>query len=345
MKGNYFNVEVISKIAVRSGKLFLTHKKKLNAIFNVILVSLFIFSIWHFRTVLLTSIHLAMNIGWYLFFLPLLFLFWNCSATLAWLKILKNVTQFDNVNFWKLYLIRIQSQALNLVLPLFGMGGEVLRTLRTSDEYGMKKSVVCVTSDKITDIFSEGVLALIGAVFASSFLPGHDIIFSVSLFLTIISFIILLYLEKIIPILTNVWLKRFGKELNEVVNNNPKFASALRVAFFHHLNEHILMGIEIYCISFLLGIRLGITEILLVNTVSTLFNLAFIFIPGRLGAYECSVAFAFNLLSLQPEAGVSVALLRRARQLIVCGVGILLVSLHRKKNRYHSEVYDPIMMA
>jgi uncharacterized membrane protein YbhN (UPF0104 family) len=69
---------------------------------------------------------------------------------------------------------------------------------------------------------------------------------------------------------------------------------------------------------------------------------AFLFpLPGGLGALESSQVFALGLLGIPAALALSIALLMRARDLFIGGIGLILVSVGvsawKKKTYYHPE--------
>ena len=309
------------------------HVPKIKQIFQVLLVCLTVVFVWRFRQPLMTALKTSVSVGWPILFLPTLFLVWNAFATRGWLRLIQATSQGSKPSFWNLYVIRVQSQSLNLIVPLFGLGGEALRSAKISGEHGLKNSIICVASDKFVDILAEAALALTGAVAAVKFLPHPTL----TLFLSVGSMAAIVagfaYWQSLWTGVVKLWPIRHGKDVIMALSQNRELSRASRKAFLNHLIEHCLMAGEILLVSRLIGINMGIREILIVNGVSSVFNLLFVFIPGRIGAYECSLAFAFHLLSIPPTAGISVALIRRARQVLVCAAGILLMVAQRDKPR------------
>jgi hypothetical protein len=335
------NIEMLNKIDIFLTKYW-PFIKKIARFSCIILIVIFI---WCFRDSILYSIKKSCTIGWFFFLLPLLFLIWNAIATKAWSKLLLSTSNKNSGNFWNLFLIRIQGQALNTILPLFGMGGEVLRSTKTIGELGLKNSITCVAIDKLVDIFAETSLAVVGLIFLSSLLPYSSITLPVSVVLLLSILSIVVFWESIWPRLIKKCSFRSCKDLVATVGSNKQLCSSARIALVYHFLEHVLMGGEIMLISCLLGVNLDLRQILIINSVSSLFNLLFIFIPGRIGAYECSLAFAFNLLSFPSTTGVSVALIRRGRQFLVCLAGVFLTIVHKKKNTADSSFKGSISIA
>ncbi len=337
-KSNLFVRRTINRCRIKASLWFTKHAALLKAVCQIMLITAVIIAGWKYHGQLLEALKLSLKIGWFVFIIPALFLIWNLFATCAWLRIIQATSNGKKTNFWNLYLIRIQGQALNLVVPLCGLGGEALRMVKISTETGMRSGVTSVAADKTVDILAEAVLALVGGIAAARFFPYPATSFILSLVGIGLLAGLFAFWKKIGRIALKVLPFGKGRTIFYSFSNDKRIRHGIQKAFLHHFVEHILMAGEIVLIAHLLGTNLGIQEILLVNTISSLFNLMFVFIPGRLGAYECSTAWAFRLLSLQPAAGVSVALIRRARQLLVCCAGIIVMALQKGTTRHMHSV-------
>lgn len=306
------------------------------ASYTVLLLGLTI-SIWQFRVPLLNAFFLSLTIGWKIFLLPVIFLIWNFIASFGWLRIIRASSVDSELSLWRLSSIRIQGQALNQVLPMSGIGGETLRSAKIAGSQGIKSSVTTVAIDKMVDVFAELILAVFGLI---AFVK-KDMFATSPIALAFVCLIFIIALFFLWPSVWSATLRKwpFGiaKDVFSALAGDVKIRNASREAFVLHCVEHALMVVEIYLVSHLLGYSLGLFELLVINAVSSLFSLLFILIPGRIGAFEYSMAFAFNLLALPPSAGVSIALIRRARQVFVCGAGILLIAVPNKKETLNTK--------
>jgi len=301
-----------------------------HAAYVVLLLGLTI-SVWQFHDPLLSAFFLSLTIGWKIFLIPVVFLVWNFIATYGWRLIICASPGDSELSLWRLNSIRIQGQALNQVLPMSGIGGEVMRSVKTAGPQGIKSSGTTVAIDKTMDIFAEFVLAVFGLIaFVKKDMFSSSPIALLSVCLVLIAVLFFLW-PGVWSATLRKWPFGVAKDVFTALASDVKIRNASREAFVLHCVEHALMVVEIYLVSRLLGYSLGLFELLIVNTVSSLFSLLFILIPGRIGAFEYSMAFAFNLLALPPSAGVSIALIRRARQLFVCGAGIILIAVPNKK--------------
>ena len=81
------------------------------------------------------------------------------------------------------------------------------------------------------------------------------------------------------------------------------------------------MVTEFWLIVNILGLGLGLLQVVIAMTAS---RVAFLFpLPGGLGALEASQVIVMNAMGIDPAIGLSIALLIRARDILVAGAGIL----------------------
>jgi uncharacterized membrane protein YbhN (UPF0104 family) len=108
--------------------------------------------------------------------------------------------------------------------------------------------------------------------------------------------------------------------------------AATQAALLWHLLERLLMVGEIWLVSALLGADLGLRGAFIAKGIASAAGAMLFFVPGQAGAYDGGLAYGFSLLGLPAELGLTVALVRRARQLLVgvAGSGLLLLERGRR---------------
>jgi uncharacterized membrane protein YbhN (UPF0104 family) len=103
---------------------------------------------------------------------------------------------------------------------------------------------------------------------------------------------------------------------------------SLLSAIFVSVLAALGMVVEFFCISLFLGIHLSFWQTIAAWTAGWL---AFLVpLPGGLGALEASQVFALGAFGISAVSAIGVTLLIRARDLLIGGLGLLLVS-HRVK--------------
>jgi uncharacterized membrane protein YbhN (UPF0104 family) len=89
------------------------------------------------------------------------------------------------------------------------------------------------------------------------------------------------------------------------------------------------MVVEFFCITLFLGIHLSFWQTIAAWTAGWL---AFLVpLPGGLGALEASQVFALGAFGISAVSAIGVTLLIRARDLLIGGLGLLLVGHRAKK--------------
>ena len=80
---------------------------------------------------------------------------------------------------------------------------------------------------------------------------------------------------------------------------------------------------EVWVVLSALGVAAAPVLVLAIEGASRLMKIMTFYIPGRLGADEAGGAGSFLLLGLNPAAGLTLALARRAQALVWVGMGFL----------------------
>jgi hypothetical protein len=106
-----------------------------------------------------------------------------------------------------------------------------------------------------------------------------------------------------------------------VLHDNPRrLASVLAV----ELASHGLLAWEVALVLHALHLRAGLTPVFIIEGAVKCVNTTFFFVPGQIGVSEGSYAMLLPLVGFPAAAGVTLALVRRARALVVGGIGFLL---------------------
>ena len=118
---------------------------------------------------------------------------------------------------------------------------------------------------------------------------------------------------------------RLGTALESLAESPGRLRSSAVKALAWHLIERLLMAAELWVIARGIGITMSLSQVLFTAAVMTAFSLLLFFIPGQVGANEGGLSLAFAAVGLPPTAGLSVSLVRRARQLVSMCAGFLLL--------------------
>jgi uncharacterized membrane protein YbhN (UPF0104 family) len=114
-------------------------------------------------------------------------------------------------------------------------------------------------------------------------------------------------------------------------------SSALKKAFGRtvllRFIERLIATGETYVVFRAVGASISIVDAAFVSAVLVIVSLTVFFVPGQLGASEAAVAASSAFIGLPVSVGLSAALLRRARQLLVCVVGLLFLLVRRHSSQ------------
>lgn len=309
-----------------------SHSRQVTVLSLLCLILVITLAVLLFYIQLSEAFQLILKTGWIVFLLPTLFLIWNLAASFGWQRIICATSEKIKLGLFELTSIRIQGQAINTVLPLSGIGGEVLRSAKLVRQIGLSNSVFTVSLDKGIDFLAEIVLGLLGiAAFTRTYTSNK-------LYLTLIIISVMIFL--FVPIFWNkLWRNSYkhwpfskNRQFLAIYAQNKQLIKASRQAYFCHIGERLLIMAEIYVASAILDTTLDLHALLVLNSISSIVNILFLFIPGRIGSFECSLVFGFKLLNLPETTGLSVAILKRARQIIFCFAGIALIFINRKSS-------------
>ena len=120
------------------------------------------------------------------------------------------------------------------------------------------------------------------------------------------------------------WVGRVECVLMSLLHDRP--ARALKVLALEVV-AHTLFLLEIWIVLATLGFSLTGGDLLVVEGGVKLTQAAFFFIPGQLGASEAGYLWLVGSLGLPAAAGLTLALVRRARSFAVAGAGLLALAL------------------
>jgi uncharacterized membrane protein YbhN (UPF0104 family) len=110
---------------------------------------------------------------------------------------------------------------------------------------------------------------------------------------------------------------------------------ALSVSF--HLLGWIMGVFETWLFLRVLQIPASITTALVIETLGSAVRFATFFVPGSLGALEGANTAAFAALGFGAQAGLAFSLLRRLRQVVWIGLGVVVLLLARARMRLAPE--------
>ena len=256
--------------------------------------------------------------------------------TLRWWLILR--AENKRISFLPLLAIRISAFGISYFTLGPQVGGEPLQVLYLERKYGMTytRATSTVVLDKLLEFLANFILLSVGltAIFQAGVLSTTD----GSSFLSLLGLIILLLWPPIHVVLLYRGKYPVSTFLRKFSNNKAiRFIAAserLAGIFCHRHLSSLLTAIavsilgaigmisEYFMMTSFLGIHLSFWQTIAAWTAGWL---AFLIpLPGGLGALEASQVFAFSTFGISAASAVGVALLIRARDLLIGGLGLLI---------------------
>ena len=126
------------------------------------------------------------------------------------------------------------------------------------------------------------------------------------------------------------WRERLASIRDEAVRFSGGHPGRLRRVFGLDLGFHALAVIEVYItLQWLVAdSRPTIVQAIVFEALNRVITAAFKFVPFRVGIDEVSTGALAPLLSVNPAAGVALAVVRKVRNLFWAAIGLLLVAVH-----------------
>jgi uncharacterized membrane protein YbhN (UPF0104 family) len=263
----------------------------------------------------------------------LAFALWTLASAVAWRALLASSGIRKKPGLAHLWLIRFEAQAVNLVLPLAGFGGEALRisALRHNTHQGTA-STASVILDMTTEVAACFLFAGLGTLVdwhAMRHLPVGLWVAGVatSIALSLAAWFAPVLLPRVA--LWTIWGQRTQRlsRLAEVMKRARR--SGMGLSFAWHMVERVLIATEAYIYAHALGLPMSILGAVFATALLTLLGSILFFIPGQIGAAEGGLVLGMLGLGFAISDGLALAMARRLRQLLVgiVGVAILLLTV------------------
>ncbi len=285
-------------------------------------------------------------------FNPLILLFYVIAVfsiflvlTWRWDVILKS--RNIKIPFKKLFVYRIIGTSINFLTPGPRVGGEPTQaTLMTKHDVNFTEGLTTIMIDKIIDTTTSGLLFIIGVILVGikySYSTQLKITFTIlgGLFLLIIGlfyyrmltnrhfFLRIFHILRLDKIKKKFWAKT-EKKIEEMElmmiefykHNNQAFMKALGISVL----SWIAMFFEYKFATQLIGIDVGAVEIFF---IVSFIGMAILFpIPMAIGVLEAGQISAFALIGLPISAGVALAFLVRAKDIVTALIGLVLLAFY-----------------
>jgi glycosyltransferase 2 family protein len=238
------------------------------------------------------------------------------------------------IGFGRVFSIRMAGEAVNKVTPLASLGGEPLKAFllaRSGGTVGDAAASVAVSKNVMT--LAQVAFIFCGIAIAAPAMPEHrTVLLGFGVFPTLV-----LSAITVTAILDHRLRRgRTGDRAkpSRVVELWGQFADY----FYAHPREVALSflwfflgwaagALELLVAAQILGFNLSVKDALVMESLLCSVNMATFFIPANAGSQEGGYAFLGPLLGLSAAHGITMAILRRCRDVMWVGYGLLYLSV------------------
>ena len=260
-----------------------------------------------------------------------------------------------HVPFWRLLAIRTAGEVVNMTTPTAYVGGEPLKAyLLRTHHVPMVEGLASVVIAKTTMTIAEVLFILLGIMLAFWTLgvdssSGHTVaaaLLSVGLLLFGTAAFVCVQRKGLFTWMLE-FLRKIGlrigflesreeqlRSLDRTIldfytNNQPAFYTSTGLFFLGWLAE----ALEVFVMIYYLGGPAMVLSAMSIGALSVFIKGGTFFIPGSLGAQDGGNLLLLKAFGYSDVTGITFALLRRFRELVWIGVGLLCLLLIGKQTR------------
>jgi len=287
----------------------------------------------------------ARALGWRSLLVCLPFALIMSVDTLGW----RYAFAYDRVPFLRLVAARIAGEAVNVMTAVAPVGGDAIKVWFLRPHVPYQESIASVIVAKTTITLSQALFLLIGVMAAVALAVDARLVRAM-LWLLLVE---LIGAGGFLAVQVAGSLSRGARLLSRVKKLDALAGAenldrtlqsfyrrewrrfALSVGF--HLLGWLMGALETWLFLRVLQIPASLTTALVIETLGSAVRFATFFVPGSLGALEGANTAAFAALGLGAPAGLAFSLLRRLRQVVWIGLGVLVFLLARARMRLAPE--------
>ena len=251
------------------------------------------------------------------------------------------------VPFGVLLRARLAGEAVNLVTPTASVGGEPLKAYLIRPHVPLAEGLASVVADKTTVVVGQILLLPVGLYLAMATLPlSHPLMVAMSaLFavqvLAVGAFIVVQTLGvfggggRVLGRLGRGPAERYQEGLNEVDRWLRRLyrerRGVLLLSTLLHAAAWATGALEIYLVLYFLGTDVSLVLSLVLETFGAAIRFASFMIPASLGALEGGYVAIFKAFGFPGALGLSYMLVRRVREIVWAGLGLLWLAALRAR--------------
>jgi uncharacterized protein (TIRG00374 family) len=279
----------------------------------------------------------ARALGWQSLLVCLPFALIMAVDTLGW----RYAFAYDRVPFIRLVVARMAGEAVNVVTAIAPVGGDAIKVWLLRPHVPYRESVASVIVAKTTITLSQALFLVLGVGVALALSVDTRLV-TAMLWLLLVELVGVggFLLVQVTGLLGRAArrLARFGKlqALGSAENLDQTLQSFYRrqwgrfvLSVCFHLLGWLMGVLETWLFLWVLGIPASLPTALVIETLGSAVRFATFFMPGSLGALEGANTAAFAALGFGAQAGLAFSLLRRLRQVVWIGLGVLVLLVVR----------------
>jgi uncharacterized protein (TIRG00374 family) len=247
------------------------------------------------------------------------------------------------VGFRRLMLARIAGDAVNYVTPTATLGGEFVRVRMLRKIAPATPVVASVAIAKLSQTIAQMgfIVAGLAIVLRATPLPTgvRQALFVSLTVMAAVSVPLFLAQRRglstpLVRVLTAVGFHRAARTVAARLERLDREIAAFHEAGTGNFVRSMacffagwsLGALEVALALFLLRIPITVERVLAIEILSTTIDAILFFVPGKVGTQEGGKVLIFTMLGLDPAQGLSFAIMRRIREMVWAGVGLLILS-------------------
>ncbi len=254
-----------------------------------------------------------------------------------------------DIPFWRVLVIRTAGEVVNVTTPAAYVGGEPLKAhLLRKHHVPMEEAFTSVIIAKTTMTIAEVLFILLGIALSVWLLGGSEssgqtvpaALLSVGLLASVTAAFVFVQRQGLF-----IWLLEFVRKIGLKIAYLEKREEQLRsldraiLGFYRHRRPAfcastglfflgwIAEALEVYVIIYYLGGPAMALSAIAIGALSVFIKSSTFFIPGSLGAQDGGNLLLLNAFGYSDVTGITFALLRRFRELVWIGLGLLCLAL------------------
>lgn len=246
----------------------------------------------------------------------------------------------------RLYGIRMIGEVYNNITPMASIGGEPIKAwlLKRNHGIGWRESGASLVLAKTTSVISLFCFVSIGFLFVMArddLSATHKSLAATSLLLLAFCMVVFVLMQRWkLSTFTATWLgrTRFGARLSRGLSALQDLDLIFARYYDAHRRQLVLstlaalvnwaVGVfEVWLVCQLIGHPIGWSDAWIIESMTQLVRTATFFIPAAIGSQEGAFALTAGTLTGVAGLGLSIALVRRARELAWTALGLGLASL------------------